>query len=164
VEEEVAVDVKVAGVVAINLGTDSFADLTLVQVLANIAHTLVAQVTRVLTLAPNIVDVLAGSLVRSNEGVVAVDRSRDANPGTLRVVARLDHRLATRQSVIHRLAAGFVQNSRITTIAASHGAVVVVLGQTIGETIANENGLQVDVALLVRQNLRREYWDVVTSV
>jgi hypothetical protein len=164
VEEEVAVDVKVAGFVAINLGTDSLADLALVQVLANIAHTLVAQVTRIFTLATNIVDVLAGSLVRTKEGVVAVDRSRDANPGTLCVVARLDHRLATRQSVIHRLAAGFVKNSRITTLTASHGAVVVILSQTIGETIANEDGLQVDVALLVRQNLRGKYRDVVTSV
>lgn len=164
VEEEVAVDVKVTGLVAIDLGTNSFADLTLVQVLANIAHTLVAQVTRILTLATNIVDVLASSLVRTKERVVAVDRSRDANPGTLCVVARLDHRLATRQSVIHRLAAGFVQDSRITTLTASHGAVVIILSQPICEAVANEDGLQVDVALLVGQNLRGKYRDVVTSV
>lgn len=91
VEEEIAVDVEVARVIPINLGSNSLADLTLVQVFSDVTHFAVAEVAFVLTLAANIVDVLASSLVRSEKGIVAVNRSRDADPRAFRVVARLNH-------------------------------------------------------------------------
>jgi len=39
-----------------------------------------------------------------------------------------------------------------------------VLGQAIGETVANEDGLEVDVPLLVREDLGGEDRNVVASV
>ena len=163
-EEEVTVNVEVARVVAVNLSTDSVADALLTEILADVAHTLVAEVALILALAANVIDVLAGALVRSEHGVVTVDGGRNANPGALAVVARLNHALAAAQSVVHGLAGALVENSGVTTVTTSHGTVVLVLGQAIGETIANENRLEVDVALLVSENLGSHDGDVVTSV
>lgn len=164
VEEEVAVDVKVARVVAVDLSTNSLDDFGLVQVVADVAHSRVAKVRAILALTTDIVDVLPSALVRGKEGVVTVDGGRDTNPSALGTVARLNHRLAARKSVVHGLAGALVQDSWVTAVTAGHGTVVLVLGVSVGETVANENGLQVDVALLVRQDLRSEDGDIVTSI
>jgi len=164
VEQEVTVDVKVARVVALDLSTDGLTNLMLVQIFRDVVHALVAQVSPRITLAADIIDVLPSSLVRANKGVVAVDRSRDTQEGTLSIVARLNQRLAAGQSIIHGLAARLVQDSRVATIATSHGTVVIVLSKTIGETVTDQDGLKVDVTLLVRQNLGSKDRDVVTSV
>lgn len=164
VEEEVAVDIKVAGVVAVNLGTNSLQNLGLVEVLGNVSESLVAKVAGVLTLAANIIDVLSGALVWTKQGVVAVDRSRHTGPCILRVVTRLDHGLATEQSVVHRAASALVKDSRVASLTAGHRPVVTVLSKAIGETVANQNRLEVDVAVLVREDLGGENWNVMASV
>ena len=164
VEEEVTVDVEVARFVTLSLGADSLPHVLLVEVVADVAHALVAQVGLILALSANIVDVLAGALVRSQESVVTIDRGWDTNPGALAVVARLNHLLATGQSVVHSLAALLVQNSRVATVTAGHWAVVLILSETVGQAVSNKHGLEVDVALLVGQNLRSKGGDVVASV
>lgn len=164
VEQEVTVDVKIARVVALDLSTDGLANFGLVQVFRDIVHALIAQVGPRITLGADVVDVLSSLLVRANEGVVAVDRSRNAQEGTLSVVARLNQGLAAGQSIVHGLAAGLVQDSRVATIATRHGTVVIVLGETVGETVTDQNGLKVDVTLLVRQDLGSKDRDIVASV
>lgn len=164
VEEEVTVDVEVAGIVAVNLGTNSLQNLRLVEVLGDVAETLVAKVAVVLALAANVINVLSSALVRTQQGVVAVDRSGHTGPCTLSVVAGLDHRLAAGQSIVHRAASALVKNRGVASLTAGHGAVVAVLGKAIGQTVANQNRLEVDVAVLVREDLRGENWDVMASV
>lgn len=163
-EEEVAVDVEVARIIAFGLGTKGLANTLLVEVVGNIAHALVAEVRLVLALATDIVDVLASLLVGCKKGVVAVNRGRNTDPGTLAVVAGFNHGLATRQGVIHRLAAALIQNSRVATVAASHWAVVLILGQAVSQTVSDKHRLEVDIALLVGQDLRSEGRDIVASV
>jgi hypothetical protein len=136
-EEEVAVDVKIAGVVTIDLGTDSRTDFRPVQIFGDVAHTFVTKVTLVLALAPNVVHVLSGALIRSEEGVVTVDGGGDTDPSTLAVVARLNHRLASTKSIVHGAAAALIQHSRIATLTTGHGAVVFVLGETVGQAVAD---------------------------
>jgi len=70
-EQEVSVDISVAGIVAGNLSTESLLDVALIQVVADPCKTCVAEVA-ILALATYIVNVLAGALVGSNEVVVAV--------------------------------------------------------------------------------------------
>lgn len=148
-EQEVAVDVEVARFIAGNLSTESLDNLGLVEVLADVAESGVAEVTLILALATDIVDVLTGPLVRAENGVVAVNRSRNARPDTLAVVAVLDQGLAARESIVHGLASGFVNDAGPATITAGHWAVRGVLVVAVGETIANQRSLDVDVALLV---------------
>lgn len=103
-------------------------------------------------------------LVRTDEGVVTVDRCWYTGPYTLAVVAVLDKTLAAGKGIVHSLALALIKDSWITTLTTSHRSVVLVLGQSIGETVSNKNGLEVDVALLVCKNLGGENWDIVTSV
>lgn len=163
-EEEVAVDVKVAGVIAFNFGTDSVADFRLVQVFRDVAHALVAKVALVLTLTANIVHVLSGLLVRSEESIVTVDRGRNTDPCTFAAVARLNHGLAATKGVVHGPAGALIQHSRVTTITTGHGAVVFILSETISQPVSNQNRLQVNVTLLVSKNLRSENGNVVASI
>lgn len=164
VEQEVAVDVEVARVVAIDLSTKCLTHVSLVEILADIAHALVAQVRLIFTLATDIVDVLAGALVGSQQSVVAVDGGGDTDPGTLAVVTSFNHLLATGESIVHGLAAALIKNGRVSTITTGHGAVVLVLSETIGQTISDENRLQVDVALLVGENLGSKHGNVMTGI
>lgn len=164
VEKEVAVDIKVAAVVATNLGAQCLKDLGLVEVIGNVAKAGVAQVRAVLALAANIIDVLAGLLVGGQKSIVAVNGSGNAHPGALAVVARLDQGLATRKSVVHGLAGALIQNSWVATFTASHGAVVLVLSQTVSEAVTNKDRLEVDVAVLVRKNLGGKDGNVVAGV
>lgn len=163
-EEEVAVDVKVAAVVAVDLGAEGLLDGILVQVVGDPAKSRVTQVAAVLALATDVVDVLSGALVRADEGVVAVDAGGDARPDAARIVAVIDQALAAGKSIVHGLALALVENSRVATLSASHGAVVFVLGQAVSETVANQDTLQVNVAVLVRENLRGEDGDVVAGI
>jgi hypothetical protein len=103
-------------------------------------------------------------LVWANHCIVAVDTCGYARPDTLAVIAVLNERLAAGKSVLHSLAFAIVKNSWVSTLTACHRLVVLVLGQTISETVANEDGLQVNVALLVRQDFGSEDGNVMTSI
>lgn len=102
-EEEVAIDVEIAGLVALDLHTQCFHHRGFVEPFRDISKLLVAEIATILTLSPNIVDILASALIGADQSVVAVDRSWDARPGAATVVATRDQRLATWESVLHRL-------------------------------------------------------------
>jgi len=163
-EQEISVDVKVAGIIAANFGTKSLLDFTLVQEVADPSESSVAEVARILALATNIVNVLAGALVRANEVVVAVDCCRNARPDALAIVARLNKLLASRKSVIHRLTLALIENAWPRTLSASHWSVVLILDVRIGQTISDKRGFDVDVSLLVGKDLGGEDGDVVTGI
>lgn len=163
-EEKVSVDIEVAAVIAADFNAQLFLNISLVQELADPAKSRVAKVVGVLALTTDIINVLAGSLVWTDQSVVAVDAGRNARPNALAVVASLNHALATGKCVLHSLAFALIENSWISTLSASHGLIFLILSQPISETVANENGLQVDVALLVGENLRGEDRDVVTGI
>ena len=163
-EQEVSVDVKVARIIAADFSSERLQNIVPVQVLADIAKGRVTKVALVFTLATDIVDVLAGPLIWTDHSIVAVDTGRDARPNTLTVVAILDKALAAGKCVIHSLAFALRENSFVSTISASHWSVMLILGQTIGETVANEDGFQVDITLLVREDFRGKNWNVVTSI
>jgi len=57
-EEEVAVDIKVAAVVAADFNTELLLDICLVQILTDPAKSGVAEVVRILTFATDVVNVL----------------------------------------------------------------------------------------------------------
>lgn len=163
-EEEVAVDVKVAAVIAIDLSTNGVANLLLVQVFADPAESAVAEVAAVLTLATDVIDVLTGALVRSNEGIVAVDGGRDTAPDATALITVVDQRLAAGKGVVHALALALAENGRVATLSAGHGTVVLILGVGISQAVADKDGLEVDVAVLVGENLRSENRDVVSGI
>ena len=162
-EQEVAVNVEVARLVAGDLGTDSLHDLLLVEVALNPLKLVVAERVAAAWLA-DVVDVLASALVRTNHGVVAVDGSGNTGPDRLRVVAVLNEAGAAGVGVVHSLALRLVKNGRPATLTAGHGTVVLVLSKTISQTVTDENGLKVDVALLVGKDLGGKDRDVVTSI
>lgn len=162
-EKEVAVDIEIARLVGRDLSTNSLHNLLLVEVALYPVKLIVAQRVATARLA-NIVDVLASALVWANHGIVAVDGGRDARPDRLGFVAILNQAGTAGVSVVHGLARTLVEDSRPATLTTGHGTVVLVLCQTIGQTIADKDGLEVDVALLVRQDLRCEDGDVVTSI
>lgn len=164
VELEVTVDVEVARVIAVDLGANRFANLALAQVFTGVAHGAVAEVARVLTVATDIVGIPASALVRSDEGVVTVDGSRNAQEDALGAVAPLDHGLAAGQSIVHGPALRLIQDSWVATITTGHGAVVFILRETVGETVTDQDRLEVDVPLLVGQDFGGEDRNVVASV
>lgn len=163
-EQEVAVDVEVARVVRRDLSAKCVDHILLVEVLGDPAQRAVAEVGGVLALTADVVDVLAGALVGPDERVVAVDAGGHAGPHALALVAVLDQGLAAGEGVVHSLAFAVVENSRPAAVTAGHGLVVLVLGQAVGEAVADEDGLDVDIALLVRENLGSEDWDVVAGI
>lgn len=126
------------------------------------AHLRIAKVVGIFTLSANIIDIQSGALIRANQSVVTVDGCRDTRPHGLRVIAVLDHTSTTRIGTVHSIALRVTQSRRVSTSTTSHGAVVLVLGEAIGKTVANENRLKVDVALLVRENLGGELRDIVS--
>ena len=162
-EEEVAVDVEVAGFVVADLGADGLHDLLLVEEALYPVELVVAEAVAAARLA-NVVNILASALVGADHGVVAVDGCGHTAPDGLRAVAVLDQAQAAGQSVVHGPAGALVQDSGPATVTTSHRAVLRVLGKAIGETVADQDRLEVDVALLVRQNLRGKHGDVVASV
>lgn len=163
-EQKVAVDVKVARVVRRDLDTKFGLYLLLVKELRDPSEGRVAQVRAVLTLATHVVHVLSGALVRAHHRVVTVDAGGDAGPDALALVAAFNQRLAACKRVVHSLTLALLKNSWPSAITAGHGPIVLVLGQAISQAVADEHRLQVDVALLVRENLGGENWDVVSGI
>lgn len=163
-EQEVAVDVEVATIVLRNFNAELLHDGLLVEVVADPTESRVAKVAAILALAANIVDVLTSLLVWPNKRIVAVDTSWDARPDALGVVAVLDQLLAARKGVLHRLALAFVKNSWPSTVTTGHWLVVLVLCKTVSQTVTDQDRLEIDIALLVRQDLGGEDWNVVSSV
>jgi len=119
-EQEISVNIEVAAVIAADFNAELLLNLFLVQELADPAKSRVAKIAGIFTFAANIIDVLASLLVWSNHGIVAVDACRNTRPDALAVVAVLNHALAARQSVLHRLTLSGTKNSRIATLATSH--------------------------------------------
>ena len=103
-------------------------------------------------------------MIRSDHSVVAVDGCRNTRPDALTVVAALDQGPTTRHRIVHRVAFTFAEYCRIPSFAASHRSVVVILCESIGQAIANEDRLEVDITLLVAEDLRGKDGDVVSSV
>lgn len=163
-KKEVAVDVHVAAVIAINFSTKSFLDIILVKVIRDVAKARVAQIAAILAVASNIIDISTGALVRSHHRVVAVDASGNARPGAARLVAGLDERLASGKGIVHAAALALAEDRRIATLTTSHGTVVSILSVAIGKTIADQNTLEVDVTVLVGEDLRCEDGNVVASI
>jgi len=163
-EKEVSVNIKIAAVVATNFNTEFLLNRLFVQILANPAKSRVAEVVGILALTTDVVDILSGSLIRTNHSIVAVDTGRNARPNTLAIIAILDEALTARKSVLHSLAFTIIKNSWVTTLSTSHWLIVLVLSKAISKTVTNQDRLEVNVAFLVRQDLGIEDWDVVTSV
>lgn len=163
-EEEVTVDIEVAAVIALNLNAKSIHDILLVEVVADPAESAVAEVVVILALSTDVIDVLASALVGANELVVAVDGSRNARPDTAALIAVADKGLASGEGIVHAAALALAENGGVATLTASHGAVVLILGERISQAVADEDGLEVDVAVLVGQDLGSEDGDVVTSI
>jgi len=96
---------------------------------------------------------LASLLVGTNESIIAVDTRGNTGPDTFAVVTVLDQTLAAGKCVIHSLTFAFVENGGVPALPTSHWSVVFILSVSISETIADQHRLQVDVAILVRENL-----------
>lgn len=107
---------------------------------------------------------MARALVRTDDGVVAVDTGGDAGPDAAGAVAAFDEGFAAREGVVHGLAFAFAEHGGPAAGAAGHGTVVVVLRQAVGEAVADEDGFEVDVALFVGEDLGGEDGDVVSGI
>ena len=151
-EQEVSVDIEIARIIAADFDAELFLDILPVEVCADPVEFRIAQAA-ILALLADIIDVLAGSLKWADHGVVAVDACRNTRPYALAVVAILNKALAAGKGVVHRLTFTFIENSGVSAITASHGPIVFVLSQTISKTIADKDGFQVDISVLVRHNL-----------
>ena len=163
-EQEVPIDVAIAALVAADFDAQRLLDFVLVQVIADPLELRIAQTAGILALGPDVVDVLARALVRPDHRVVAVDRRRHARPHALGLVAVLDQARAARVRVLHRLALARVQHGRPSALAARHRLVVRVLCQAVGQAVADQHRLEIDVGLLVREDLGGENGDVVAGV
>jgi len=163
-EKEVSVDVKVTAVIAADFNAELLLDFRLVQELTDPSKSRVAQVAAIFALATDIVNVLSSSLIWSNHSIVAVNACRNARPNTLAVIAVLDQALATWKCVVHSLTFAGIEDSWVSTLSASHWSVVLILGKTIGQSVTDKDRLEVDVALLVRQDFGGEDGNVVTGI
>jgi hypothetical protein len=162
-EHEVAVDVHVAAVVRANLGSDGLHNLGPVKVFSDPAKSSVAKIA-IFARTTNVVDIATGALVGTNHVVVAVHGGGHAEESTAGFLATRDETLATLEGVVHGLALALAENSLVATLTAGHGAVVLVLSVGVSQTVTNENGLKVDVAVLVGQDFGSKDRNVVTSV
>lgn len=164
VEQEISVYIEVAAVVAIDcLNAEGLHDVLLVQILVDGGKTGIAEATSFAVYA-NIVWVTTRLLVCANHLVIAVDGGRHTAQPALTFVAAGNHGLASRQGVVHALTLALAENGIVTTVATGHGTVVRVLGVRIGKAVADEDGFQIDVAVLVGQNFGREDGDIMASV
>lgn len=138
-EQEVAIDIEVAALVAVDLNSQSVLYPFLVQVLADVAEHGVAKITGIFTFTAHIIDVLPGTLERADHSVIAVNRSGDTGPDTLTLVAALDQGLAAGEGIVHGLALALVEDGWPSSITACHGSVIFILSVAVGETIPNED-------------------------
>ena len=136
-KQEVAVDIEVAAIIALDLHSKCFPNLWLVQPLANIAELRVTEIATIFAFPADVIDVLSSSLIWTHHSIVTVDGGGNAGPDAFAVITALNERLATRKSIVHSLAFAFAQNGFPSTFPTSHGSVVCVLRKTIGETVAN---------------------------
>lgn len=130
-EQEVPVDVEVAALIAANLNAKSRHDLFLVEVFADVTKHGIAEITAVLTFAADVIDVLASALIRSDHGIIAIDRGGNARPDALAVVAVLDERQTARKGVVHGLAFALVEDGWPSSVTAGHWAIVGVLSVAV---------------------------------
>lgn len=72
--------------------------------------------------------------------------------------------MAAGKGIVHGLALALRQDSVVATFTAGHGAVVRVLAVGISQAVADQNRLEVDVTVLVREDLRGENGNVVSSI
>lgn len=164
VEQEIPVDIEVAAVVAIDgLHAQSGHDLPFVEVLVDVAQSWVAEAAA-FAVNTYVVRVPARLLIGTENLVVAVDGGWNTAQPALALVAAANHGLAPGQGIIHRLAVAFTEHSIVTTLTASHGAVVGVLSVGVSQAVANEHRLEVDVAVLVGEDFGGEDRDVVPSI
>jgi hypothetical protein len=166
IEQERTVYIGIAAIVRLNLGTHSLHDRRLVEVFRDPLGLGIAQVRLVLALLTNIVNVVPRLLEGAKHGVVTVDGARNTVPGALRVVAALNERLASGEGIVHGLARALVQNRSVfaAVIATSHGTIVSILRLWVRQAVSDGNTLEVDVAVLVRQDLGCENGDVVAGI
>lgn len=163
-EQEIPIDICVAAFVVLDLSSNCLDDVGLVEILADPGGLGVAKVFLVLALLADIVYVVSSALERANHSIITIDSTGDTGPHALGVVAALDERLATREGVVHRLTLTLVEHRIVATLTTSHWAVLSILGPRVRQTITNGNALQVDVTVLMRQDLRGEDGNVVTSI
>jgi hypothetical protein len=130
--------------------------------LRNPPHHRIAEVILILAFPTDIINVQPSALVRPHHGVVTIDGCRDTGPSRLGLVTTFNQAGAARVGIIHRLTLGITQNRRVSTFTAGHRAVVIVLGKAISKAVTNEDRLEIDIALLVREYLRCKLRDVVS--
>jgi len=138
-EKEISIDIEVAAVIAAHFDAKFLLDFFLVQILADVAKSRIAEVAGIFALATNIIDVLASSLVGTDESVVAIDACGNTGPDAFAIVAVLDQALASREGVIHSLAFAFVENSRVSALSTGHWSVVFVLSQSVSKPITDQH-------------------------
>lgn len=143
---ELVVDVAVAVLEAADLDAESLLDFVLVKVLLDIIHALVAETVVTLALLADIVGAKAGAVVRAGEGAAAL-AGRSASIGVTAVVAALDGLLAVGDGVPHGAAGALADLGWVATLATGHANVLGVLVQSVGQTIANQDTLEVDVGV-----------------
>lgn len=85
-KQEITVDVKVAAVVAVDLGAEGFHNFWLVEPFANPTKLTITEGS-IFAWHADIVRILSCSLVGTNYGIVAVDGRRNTRPDTLAIVA-----------------------------------------------------------------------------
>ena len=136
IEKKVAIDVKIAAFVTVNFSAECFENFRLVEPVIDIAEAFVTEIA-VFTGDTDIIWILTGPLIGADNGIVAVDTGRDTCPDGLAIVAGLDQGLAAREGIFHGLTVRFVNDSRVAALTTSHRFIVLILGQAVGETIAN---------------------------
>lgn len=163
IEQEITIDVEITAVVARNLCAKGFENLRLIQVFGDPIELCIAKTVPFAGLT-NIIWILTGALIRSQNSVVAVYGCGHAGPDTTTVVTALDERLTARKGIVHGLASTLIHDSWPAAVTTSHGPVGRVLRQAICKAIAYHDRLQVDVCLLVLLDLGGEDWNIMTSV
>jgi len=163
VKQEVAIDVEIARLEFGNLASQSFHNLRIVQVLADPVHFIVAERVAALARTTDVIDIRAGTLVRADHGIVAINRSRNTGPDRSRAVAALDKTGTPGIGRIHSTTLRLAKNGLVSTLTTGHGSVIIVLSESVSKTVADSDRLEVDVAFLVSQNLGGELRNVMTA-
>lgn len=139
---ELEVDLHVAALIFLGLCANLLLDFFAVQVLLNAAQNLIAQVATLALLA-NIVRVHACVLIRHNLIAVTFHGSRQAHEDVLGVIAVLDEVRTRRVGGFHLVTLRAVEDGAIA-IVTGHLGIVLVLNQRIGQTVTNQQTLEVD--------------------
>jgi hypothetical protein len=103
-------------------------------------------------------------LIWTDHSVVTVDACWYTGPNTLTIVAVLDQALATRKSVLHSLAFALIKDSWVTSLSTCHWLVVLVLSESVSESVTDQDGLEVDVTVLVCKNLGGKDGNIMSGI